>query len=141
MPGIAGIISPRPADQRQRLASAMVRCLQHEAFYTSGMYAQPNLGIYAGWAAHEKSFAARQIFFNEQRDIVLLVSGECFIDSSARTSLKRNGHKIADEGADWMVHLYEEENEHFFEALNGLFSGLLIDQRKRKIFLFNDRYG
>jgi asparagine synthase (glutamine-hydrolysing) len=31
--------------------------------------------------------------------------------------------------------------EQFFEKLNGLFSGLLIDQRQMKVFLFNDRYG
>ena len=31
--------------------------------------------------------------------------------------------------------------KQFFESLNGLFSGLLIDLRKNKAFLFNDRYG
>jgi asparagine synthase (glutamine-hydrolysing) len=37
--------------------------------------------------------------------------------------------------------LYEEEGDNFFSKLNGLFSGILIDQRKRKSFVFNDRFG
>jgi asparagine synthase (glutamine-hydrolysing) len=42
---------------------------------------------------------------------------------------------------DWLVHLYEEEGDQFFQKLNGLFSGLLIDKRRNRAFLFNDRYG
>ena len=41
----------------------------------------------------------------------------------------------------WLVHLYEEEGDEFFEKLNGLFSGLLIDKGQSKAFLLNDRYG
>jgi asparagine synthase (glutamine-hydrolysing) len=55
--------------------------------------------------------------------------------------LRKNGHDFSEAGGDGLVHFYEEQGETFFENLNGLFSGLLIDQRRRKVFLFNDRYG
>ena len=103
-------------------------------------YFVPELGVYAGWTAHENSFAADQVFLNEQRDIALLLSGECFVDQEVRSALKRNGHCL-EETNNWLVHLYEEEGEQFVEKLNGLFSGLLIDKRQKKAFLFNDRYG
>ena len=117
----------------------MVRSMEHEPFYTSGRYFVPELGVYAGWSAHENSFAAGQVFLNEQRDIALLLSGECFVDHEVRSALKRRGH-CPEEDNNWLVHLYEEEGEQFVEKLNGLFSGLLIDNRQKKAFLFNDRY-
>jgi asparagine synthase (glutamine-hydrolysing) len=99
------------------------------------------MGIYAGWAAHENSFGAGQPFFNGRKDVVLLFSGECFVDADTRISLRRKGPGLEERTGSWLVHLYEEEGHRFFEKLNGLFSGLLIDKRQGKAFLFNDRYG
>jgi asparagine synthase (glutamine-hydrolysing) len=140
MPGIAGIISEGPAERCQRLLAAMVRSMEHEPSYTSGTYFAPELGVYIGWTAHEHSFPASQVFFNERRDIALILSGECFADPEIRSDLRHKGHTI-DSHSDWLVHLYEEDGERFVEKLNGLFSGLLIDKRQGKAFLFNDRYG
>ena len=56
-------------------------------------------------------------------------------------SLRQKGHRLEKNKGDWLVHLYEEEGDLFFEKLNGLFSGLLIDKRQKKVVLFNDRYG
>jgi asparagine synthase (glutamine-hydrolysing) len=119
----------------------MVRSMKHESFYTSGTHSVPEMGIYGGWVAHDGSLAADQVFHNEQKDIALIFSGECFIENETRTQLKRKGHGLGETAAGWLVHLYEEEGEQFFEKLNGLFSGLLIDKRRRRAFLFNDRYG
>jgi asparagine synthase (glutamine-hydrolysing) len=99
------------------------------------------MGIYAGWIAHEDSFAAGQVFFNEQRDIALLLSGECFAGPETCAKLKQSGHELGKAAGSWLVHFYEEEGDQFFEKLNGLFSGLLIDRRRNRAFLFNDRYG
>jgi asparagine synthase (glutamine-hydrolysing) len=119
----------------------MVATMNHEAFYVSGVYSASEMGIYAGWVAHENSFAADQVFLNEQRDIALILSGECFVGPETITALRSKRHHIEGGRAAWLVHLYEEEGDAFFEKLNGLFSGLLIDKRSRKAFLFNDRYG
>jgi len=140
MPGIAGIISHKSVEECQRLVRAMVLSMEHEPFYTSGAYAAPELGVYVGWVAHENSFTAGQVFFNEQRDIALVLSGECLADREVRSALKRKGHGLEDAN-NWLVHLYEEQGERCFEKLNGLFSGLLMDKRQCKAFLFNDRYG
>jgi asparagine synthase (glutamine-hydrolysing) len=118
----------------------MVGSMKHEAFYISGAHSTPKMGVHAGWVAQKGSFAAAQPFLNEQRDIALILSGECFTDSETRSDLKRKGHTLETDN-DWLVHLYEEEGERFFEKLNGLFSGVLIDKRRNQAFLFNDRYG
>lgn len=141
MPGIVGIISQRPAEECSSLVKSMVSSMEHESFYALGIYCVPEMGIYAGWVAHENSFGATQPFFNEQRDIALLFSGECFVDPATRAGLRQRGHELGRAAGSWLVHLYEEEGGRFFEKLNGLFSGLLIDKRQGKTFLFNDRYG
>ena len=141
MPGIVGLISDRPPTDCEALVRTMLRSMDYEQFYASGAYSMPELRLYAGWISQETSFTAKQPFFNETRDIVLLLSGECFIDPDVEKALVRNGHNFAKNNADWLVHLYEEEGDRFFDRLNGLFSGVVIDKRQKEIFLFNDRYG
>jgi asparagine synthase (glutamine-hydrolysing) len=141
MPGIAGVISRKPAAENARIVNAMIATMWHERFYVTGTVAASEPGVAAGWLAHPDSFAAGQIFQNEQKDLVLVFSGECFIPAETKSFLKQQGHVFSDTGGDCLVHLYEEHGERFLENLNGLFSGLLIDRRRRQCLLFNDRYG
>lgn len=115
--------------------------MEHESFYALGIYPVPEMGIYAGWVAYENSFGAAQPFCNERRDVVLLFSGECFVDPEAPASVGQKGCRLGQATGSWLVRCYEKEGSQFFEKLNGLFSGLLIDKRRGKTFLFNDRYG
>jgi len=115
--------------------------MEYESFYDSGIYSVSEMGLYAGWVGREKSFAASQPFFNERKDIALLFSGECFVDPEMRIELRQKGHQFGQAVGSWLVHFYEEEGDRFFERLNGLFSGLLVDKQQSKAFLFNDRYG
>ena len=141
MPGIAGIISRKPAAECAHAVQAMVATMRHENFHTTGTFSVPELGVFAGWVVAENTFADHQVFQNEQKDIALVFAGECFFDLGAKTRLRQNGHHFSATGGDCLVHLYEDLGENFFAELNGQFSGLLIDRRQRKIFLFNDRYG
>src|SRR5687768_14417966 len=141
MPGIAGLISRHPPDACRRVVAQMTASMQHEKFHTSGTYSVPEMGVFAGWIALENTFADCQPVVNEQADIVLIFAGECFFAHQTLVDLKARGHRIHGEDASWLVHLYEELGQAFFEQLNGTFSGLLIDQRHKKAFLFNDRYG
>jgi asparagine synthase (glutamine-hydrolysing) len=125
MPGIAGIISQKPAAGCEARVKSMVAAMKHEVFYKSETCSVPQLGIFCGCVTFE-NFSS-QIFSNEQKNITLIFSGECFLDSEVATKKK-------------LIQLYEENEQEFFGKLNGLFSGLLIDQRQNKAFLFNDRY-
>jgi len=118
----------------------MVAVMRHESFHTGGTFSAPEPGVFAGWVAHENSFADKQVFQNETQDITLIFAGECFAEAETKNRLRQSGHNFG-AGGEWLVHLYEELGDQFFETLNGLFSGLLVDQRQRKVFLFNDRYG
>ena len=141
MPGIAGIISQKPIEGAKRLVKTMASSMEHEPFYVSGTCCFPEMGVYAGWVAHQNSFASSQPFWNEQGDIALVFAGECPLTPHTEVELLDKGPQLDGGKVNWLVRLYEEEGDNFFEKLNGLFSGLLIDKRRRKAFLFNDRYG
>ena len=141
MPGIVGMLSQGPVAQQKALVKVMLSSMMHEPFYASGEYDVPAMGVYIGWVAHKDSFADGQIFVNEQRDVALTLSGECFLDSETASLLRACGDTIDPSKGNWLVQLYLEKGKRFVEQLNGFFSGLLIDQRCGKVFLFNDRYG
>ena len=79
--------------------------------------------------------------WNEKRDICLVFTGENFVDQRGIETLRSDGHQFNAENASYLVHLYEEMGPSFVDALNGWFSGVLVDIREETIILFNDRYG
>jgi len=107
----------------------MLSVLMHDPSYSSGVCSAPEIGVYGGWAALPGSFSEAQSRSEEPGKPVLLFSGECFpaqAGSSKQTSLLLS---------------YAADGERFIHTLNGLFSGLLIDRRRRIALLFNDRFG
>ena len=141
MPGIVGIISRTSLDKNKKDLNSMIGCMMHESFYVSGSYINDQLGLYSGWVSHEGSFADCMPVYNEKKDIVLLFSGENFMDENEIDQLKNMEHEFDDSNASYLVHLYEEKGEKFLQLLNGCFHGIIIDLRKGKAVLFNDRYG
>ena len=141
MPGIVGIISnsKRLADRAD--IDAMVECMLHEKFYVSGTFVNEQLGLSTGWVSHSGSFSDCMPIWNEAKDICLIFSGEDFRDHSEIDLLRTKGHEFDSTNANYLVHLYEEMGLEFLERINGWFSGLIIDLREQRAFLFNDRFG
>jgi asparagine synthase (glutamine-hydrolysing) len=141
MPGIAGIISQMPPEMNEKGLRLMIGCMMHESFYTSGTYLNEELGLYAGWVCHKGSFSDCMPVFNEEKTLLLLFTGENFADKEATDQLKSRGHRFDDSNASYLIHVYEEQGNAFLERLNGWFNGVLVDLRKGRAVLFNDRYG
>ena len=78
MPGITGIISKAPVEERD--LDRMIECMMHEPFYTSGKYIHKKIGISVGWVCHRGSFADCMPLWNGTKDICLIFSGEDFTD-------------------------------------------------------------
>jgi asparagine synthase (glutamine-hydrolysing) len=114
------------------MTQSMQGAMMQETFYVSGRHSAPELGVYGGWVALGESAAAHQPVSNATREVTLLLSGECFSDSSSQSGWN---------AGQSMIRAYEKQGERFVEDLNGLFSGLLIDRRRNQALLFNDRYG
>lgn len=141
MPGLAGIITKSDFEMEKGRLQQMVDCMVHESFYNSGSYINEQMGVYCGWVCQKGSFSDCMPVFNEKKDVVLLFSGENFVDRDVVERLKESGHEFEDCNATYLVHLYEQDEDAFLGVLNGWFAGILIDLRKEKTFIFNDRFG
>lgn len=131
MPGIVGIIGKGLHGKHEGDLKLMLDCMMHEPFYRRGSYTNEELGIYVGWTCHPNAYADCMPVINERKDVVLIFSGEHFSSHPSKDQFKANG----------LLRQYEMKGEAFFRDLNGWFSGVLIDIRKSRITLFNDRYG
>ena len=141
MPGITGIIGPGNPGNNEEDLFRMIQCMMHEAFYSSGTYVNEKLGLWVGWVGYKCNFSEIMPIWNEKQDIGMIFSGEDFSDPDDIRRLRARGHECEPGSANYLVHLYEEEGTNFVHKLNGRFSGIVIDRREGKLFLFNDRYG
>lgn len=122
MPGIAGLFAHAPSAAHEATVRRMLATMRHRPASACGTHFAPELGVYAGWVAHEASFAARQSQGADRDGTMLAFCGEC--------------HPATE-----LLEAYRTQGDAFLETLNGLFSGLLIDPVARHAVLFNDRYG
>jgi len=141
MPGITGIITKKTIGGEKEKVGSMLNCMLHESFYTHGTLNNPGNGFFIGYAAIENSFADCMPVYNETKDIILFLTGECYHDQPEIDALIKHGHNFNSQNASYLVHQYEEQGEELFKSLNGWFNGIILDLRKRMITLFNDRYG
>ena len=141
MPGIAGIIAKIPKEKCEADLGIMIECMMHEPYYVSSTYTNEGMGIYAGWVGHKGTFSDCMPVWNETKDLCLLFSGENFADPGLKGELRNRGHRFDSTRAEYLIHLYEENEDEFLGSLNGLYCGVLVDLGKKKGILFNDRYG
>ena len=117
----------------------MVATIGHERFYEIGTWVDESLGVYVGWSVHKGSFADGMPLVNEQRNVVLIFSGEEYPEPGTPRRLEERGHRIGAAGPEYLVHVSEDDSA-FPASLNGRFHGLRIDLAQREATLFNDRY-
>lgn len=141
MPGIFGIITKKAPLQNEDNLCSMSNSMLHKSFYASGTYTNAEHGIYVGWVAHQDAPSSQMPVWNDHKDICLILCGEIFHDACPRTP-ERSGNAFLDNTPlPNLANRYAREPATFFEKLNGWFSGVIVDFRKKETLLFNDRYG
>jgi asparagine synthase (glutamine-hydrolysing) len=139
MPGIVGLITRMPRKQASRQLELMVESICHEPFYRMGSWEVESLGVYVGWVTRDSAACDGMPLRNERGDMGLVFSGEEFPMPGTARRLRERGHEFGG-GQTHLIHLYEED-QTFLSGLNGKFHGLLVDQNRETVALFNDRYG
>jgi asparagine synthase (glutamine-hydrolysing) len=138
MPGLVGLITRMARREAELRLKKMLEAIHHEDFYTSGTWMDESLGVYVGWTALKGSFCEKMPLKSRDDEVILVFSGEEYSDPRIIQHLEN--HLVNHEPASYLLDLYEE-NKDFPLNLNGMFHGLLMDQRRRAVMLFNDRYG
>ncbi|MBE0657333.1 MAG: hypothetical protein IH602_06555 [Bryobacteraceae bacterium] len=114
--------------------------MSHEAFYTSGTWTDESLGVYVGWTSRSGSPFSSMPVCSETGGVTLVFSGEDFPDPGVARRLKQTGQESSKGRPSYLVRWYEEDPS-FPKGLNGRFHGLVVDSRRGRVLLFNDRYG
>ena len=141
MAGIFGCVSQLPADRAQRELVEMMQALGRDGCRVGGTWTDSSLGIYVGWTeSTKKRSQVPTLVLNEEKNILLLFSGQDFPEPGIVEHLRMRGHDFKDDGASYLVHLYEEDPHKFPGCVNGRFHGIVIDLERRTSLLFNDRY-
>ena len=141
MPGLVGFIAKPDSTPLGAELDAMVDTMLHEKTYRSKKTRLPEIGVAVGWIGHPDSFSDCMPVWNEAKNILLMFTGEDFSGRDHAARLRSAGHRWTEGNASYLVHLYEEHGDEFLEHLNGTFAGVIVDQRSKRVLLFNDRYG
>lgn len=84
----------------------------------------------------------RQPFFNESNTIMSICNGEIYNYLKLRQKLLSKGHHLKSfSDNEIVVHLYEEYGENFIDYVEGEFAIAILDNPKRKLLLYRDRFG
>lgn len=80
---------------------------------------------------------------NEDQSIWVVCNGEIFNSPELRRRLESKGHFFRSQNSDVEVipHLYEEYGTELANHLDGMFSFILYDQRKKTLLAVRDRFG
>lgn len=139
MPGFAGIFSSSSlaeAGQARLLPALSGR----PRASLSGVLPAVLPGVAASWCALAGTHLDSRPCWGLGRDVVVLACGELFALPAAPTLPDRDATDASLTGRQILA-AYEEDPDSFLESLNGSFCGLLIDTRRKRALLFNDRFG
>ena len=141
MPGLVGIIGKGPRGLRGQELDRMLACMYKQGSMKSGSLIVENLNVYAGWTSHQGSYTDCLPVTSRNGDITILFGGEHYASSGGPEERLSREHGCPLDKASVLLHLYEEKGEDILPLLNGFFHGLIIDSRRKKVLLFNDRFG
>lgn len=141
MCGIAGILTSRGDDQRDRLGR-MLRALNHRGPDGEGIICDAGAFIGMRRLSVIDLEGGNQPLFNESKNLALIVNGEIYNHIELRNELIGRGHTFSTHSdCEPILHLYEEEGMQFLQKLRGMFAFALFDQAKRIVILARDRMG
>ena len=129
MPGIVGLITNMPRERAELELARMLGTFRHESFYRTGVSVDASLGVCRMGRAGELVLG-RHAASKRTRRRRPHVLGEEFPEPGTARRLLDRGHSFDSAGAEYLVHLYEEDAS-FPAGLNGRFHGLAYRSRAR----------
>ena len=144
MCGIAGVVGEGDLEVLTALASRMGSRLAHRGPDAAGEFVgalggSPDPGLKFALAHRRLSIidveGSPQPCVNESGDVVVTFNGEIYNYVELRSDLQRRGHEFRTAGdTEVLVHGWEEWGSDLPKRLDGMFSFVLVDTRRRLLF-------
>lgn len=143
---MCGICGAAWTDQGRGLSDAqldrMIDRLRHRGPDDRGMYCDTHAGLGFRRLSIIDLFTGHQPLSNEDGTVWVVFNGEIYNYAALRHRLEARGHRLRSSGdTEVLVHLYEDEREHMFAHLRGMFALAIWDSARRCLLLARDRLG
>lgn len=143
MCGILAVIDLEKGRLDSDLILKMRDTMIHRGPDDAGLYIEGPVGL-----AHRRlsiidlSETGHQPMTNEDSSIVIVFNGEIFNYVELRLELIKRGHIFSSmSDTEVIIHQYEEDGEECLQKFNGMFSFVIWDSNKKKLFAARDRAG
>jgi asparagine synthase (glutamine-hydrolysing) len=143
MCGIAGYADLHERDRPDpRVLTRMADTLAHRGPDSRGTHLSGHVGVEVLRLSIVDLATGDQPIANETGDVVVCCNGEIFNHEALRAELRAAGHRFRTASdVEVLVHLYEELGTELVHRLNGQFSFVLHDLRRRRLVLVRDHVG
>lgn len=141
MCGIVGIVGKHEREWVHRMNST----IQHRGPDDGGYYQSPDESV--SLAMRRLSIldlqGGHQPMPNDDRTVWIVFNGEIYNSPDLRRRLEERGHQFITVNSDTevLLHLYLEKGSALLEDVNGMFSFVIHDQKRRLLFGARDRMG
>lgn len=141
MCGIYGIIRPYERVNEYEL-QLMGERLNHRGPDAEGIYLDGQVGLGHKRLSIIDVSNGKQPMTNEDETVWIVFNGCIYNFLELRQELLQKGHKIRTySDTEVIIHAYEEYGKDCVNRFNGMFSFVIWDKRKGKIFAARDRFG
>jgi asparagine synthase (glutamine-hydrolysing) len=139
MPGISGLIDlsgktrSREGVPHAETIAAMIEAMRYEPFYASRQYGNQDAGVYLGWVGEAGKTGSSGPVADKKAGLILFASRYAEIPDQETSEGNGQGLRI--------LNLYERIGEEFPDRIERSIAGCLVDERRKRCFLFSDRLG
>ena len=144
VPGICGFVVKSEYQHSAQHAchvatlDTMAAAMRYEPFYSSQTFHSPELGVYVSWVGRPDG-ASGALHTEGQSKITLATAGEPRCDPWMSRDRQPSGHLQSETLR--IIACYDRSPDQIPAAVRGICSGLLVDERRERSYLFNDRVG
>lgn len=141
MCGIAGLINSVPSASRA-IVERMTGLLRHRGPDESGFYFDDHAGLGHRRLSIIDLSSGQQPMANEDGSLRIIFNGEIFNHAALRSDLEAAGHRYQTRcDTETILHAYEQYGAACVERLRGMFSFVIWDRERRRLFCARDRLG
>ncbi|MHB1167309.1 MAG: asparagine synthase (glutamine-hydrolyzing), partial [Carboxydocellales bacterium] len=138
MCGICGFIGV----ENTAVLEAMCQSIKHRGPDDQGTFIKDGVSLGHRRLSIIDIGGGHQPMFNEDGRVAIVFNGVIYNFEEIKNVLMAKGHHFkTNSDTEVIIHGYEEWQENLLSKLNGMFSFVIYDSRKRELFLARDRVG